>query len=234
LLHTFNVCTKCVIYYKDVFLFVDYRKVREEKKVSSLNMRVGIHSGTVLAGVLGQRKWQFDAWSNDVTLANHMESGGIPGYDRHTDRQTTDRKTDRQTDTSILTQPLLSLFISSSFLPPFLLFSFSSFLFSSFFLSIHSFLPISSPPSLPSLSFYPSLTIHSSNHWFFRRVHISDVTYNCIKDEFEVEEGNGQSRDDYLLEHKVKTYLITRSKKNANWNQNKVGLINWLIDWLID
>ncbi|CAF1097151.1 unnamed protein product, partial [Didymodactylos carnosus] len=44
----------------------------------SVNMRVGVHSGSVNCGIIGTIKFKFDIFSNDVTLANKMESSGKP------------------------------------------------------------------------------------------------------------------------------------------------------------
>uniref|UniRef100_A0A8C2FAI2 adenylate cyclase n=1 Tax=Cyprinus carpio TaxID=7962 RepID=A0A8C2FAI2_CYPCA len=110
-----------------------------EKTQTEVDMRVGVHTGTVLGGVLGQKRWQFDVWSTDVTVANKMESGGIPG-----------------------------------------------------------------------------------------RVHISQSTKDCLHGEFELEEGNGGERCEYLLEKGIDTYLVLVSKDTPKTNGVTNGTVRFI------
>ncbi|KAM8710536.1 hypothetical protein ACLKA7_017195 [Drosophila subpalustris] len=56
----------------------DIRDVREKRHLN-IDMRIGVHSGDVLSGVIGAAKWQFDIWSKDVDIANRLEATGATG-----------------------------------------------------------------------------------------------------------------------------------------------------------
>jgi adenylate cyclase len=46
---------------------------------AQINLRIGIHTGSAVAGIIGQRKFAFDVWGTTVNIASRMESLGEPG-----------------------------------------------------------------------------------------------------------------------------------------------------------
>jgi class 3 adenylate cyclase len=52
---------------------------QEGDRIANLQLRVGVHSGPVIGGVIGHRKFAFDIWGETVNIASRLESQGIRG-----------------------------------------------------------------------------------------------------------------------------------------------------------
>ena len=70
--HAFKVVNAAIV-------MQEYLTNRNKESKYKWEMRAGIHSGEVVAGVVGKNKFTYDVWGNTVNIASAMERNGLPG-----------------------------------------------------------------------------------------------------------------------------------------------------------
>jgi len=57
----------------------EHKKQRQAKDLPSFDIRIGLHSGPLVAGVVGTHKFAYDIWGETVNIAARLESGSEAG-----------------------------------------------------------------------------------------------------------------------------------------------------------
>jgi class 3 adenylate cyclase len=62
----------------DIIAFVEETRQNPPEGVTPFNIRIGINSGPLVAGVVGTKKFQYDIWGDTVNVASRMEANCEP------------------------------------------------------------------------------------------------------------------------------------------------------------
>jgi adenylate cyclase len=74
--HPINACLAALEMQETV---AGIRSRREKMRLPALELRVGVHTGPVISGVVGSRRFSFDIWGDTVNTASFMEAHCLPG-----------------------------------------------------------------------------------------------------------------------------------------------------------
>ncbi|TGK08041.1 adenylate/guanylate cyclase domain-containing protein [Leptospira semungkisensis] len=70
----------CVMAALEIQAFMNQMKeIKANQNLPYWELRLGVHSGNLVAGVIGEKKFAYDVWSDTVNTASRCESSGIPG-----------------------------------------------------------------------------------------------------------------------------------------------------------
>lgn len=70
----------CVMAALEIQAFMQQMKeIKSGQGLDYWELRLGIHSGDLVAGVIGEKKFAYDVWSDTVNTASRCESSGLPG-----------------------------------------------------------------------------------------------------------------------------------------------------------